>query len=148
MDLLPDSDIQETQAWIESLNSVIETEGTERAHFLIEMMIDQARRSGSNLPYNATTALPSVSPQCAIEFCASDGQWEIHTSCSYDLYIGQAYGPQQDVIIAGYCLSDNVSFAEFLIICLCQHLVMSLFSLSLSLSLSHTQTSFQTHFIE
>jgi len=54
MDLFPDSDIQETQEWIESLNSVIETEGTERAHFLIEMLIDQARRSGSNLPYNAT----------------------------------------------------------------------------------------------
>ena len=95
-----------------------------------------------NPPYNTTS---TTSPQqCAIEFCGSDGQWEIHTSCSYDLYIGQAYGPQQDVIIAGYCLADNVSFAEFFIICLCQHLVMSLFSLSLSL----THTSFQTHFIE
>ena len=62
MDLLPDSDIQETQEWIESLNSVIETEGTERAHFLIEMMIDQARRSGSNLPYKATTAYVNTIP--------------------------------------------------------------------------------------
>ena len=34
MDLFPDNDIQETQEWIESLNSVIETEGSERAHFL------------------------------------------------------------------------------------------------------------------
>ncbi|MDA9642507.1 pyruvate dehydrogenase (acetyl-transferring), homodimeric type [Nitrosomonadales bacterium] len=62
MELFPDSDIQETQEWIESLNSVIETEGTERAHFLIEMMIDQARRSGSNLPYNATTAYVNTIP--------------------------------------------------------------------------------------
>ena len=62
MGLFPDSDIQETQEWIESLNSVIETEGTERAHFLIEMMIDQARRSGSNLPYNATTAYVNTIP--------------------------------------------------------------------------------------
>ena len=62
MDLLPDSDIRETQEWIESLNSVIETEGTERAHFLIEMMIDQARRSGSNLPYKATTAYVNTIP--------------------------------------------------------------------------------------
>jgi|TARA_B110000014_G_C20123666_1_gene596904 pyruvate dehydrogenase E1 component len=62
MDLFPDSDIQETQEWIESLNSVIETEGSERAHFLIEMMIDQARRSGSNLPYNATTAYVNTIP--------------------------------------------------------------------------------------
>ena len=62
MDLFPDNDIQETQEWIESLNSVIETEGTERAHFLIEMLIDQARRSGSNLPYNATTAYVNTIP--------------------------------------------------------------------------------------
>jgi len=62
MGLLPDSDVQETQEWIESLNSVIETEGSERAHFLIEMMIDQARRSGSNLPYKATTAYVNTIP--------------------------------------------------------------------------------------
>ena len=53
MELYPDTDIQETQEWIDSLNSVIESDGAERAHYLIEMMIDQARRSGSNLPYNA-----------------------------------------------------------------------------------------------
>jgi len=53
MDFVPDTDNQETQEWLDSLSSVIDAEGTERAHFLIEMMIDQARRSGSNLPYNA-----------------------------------------------------------------------------------------------
>ena len=62
MDFFPDNDIQETQEWLESLNSVIEANGTERAHFLIEMMIDQARRSGSNLPYNATTAYVNTIP--------------------------------------------------------------------------------------
>jgi len=62
MDLFPDTDIQETQEWMESLHSVIESEGTERAHFLIEMMIDQARRSGSNLPYKATTAYVNTIP--------------------------------------------------------------------------------------
>ena len=53
---LTETDAQETQEWLDALAAVIETEGTERAHFLIEAMIDQARRSGSNLPYNATTA--------------------------------------------------------------------------------------------
>jgi pyruvate dehydrogenase E1 component len=62
MDIFPDNDIQETQEWIESLNSVIEAQGTERAHYLIEMLIDQARRSGSNLPYNATTAYVNTIP--------------------------------------------------------------------------------------
>ncbi|MEY3028422.1 MAG: hypothetical protein RIQ77_505, partial [Pseudomonadota bacterium] len=32
------------------------------AHYLIEMMIDQARRSGSNLPYNATTSYVNTIP--------------------------------------------------------------------------------------
>ena len=62
MDLYPDTDIQETQEWIDSLNSVIESDGAERAHYLIEMMIDQARRSGSNLPYNATTSYVNTIP--------------------------------------------------------------------------------------
>ena len=62
MELHPDTDIQETQEWIDSLNSVIESDGAERAHYLIEMMIDQARRSGSNLPYNATTSYVNTIP--------------------------------------------------------------------------------------
>lgn len=62
MDSFPDTDIQETQEWVDSLDSVIKAGGIERAHFLIEMMIDQARRSGSNLPYNATTAYVNTIP--------------------------------------------------------------------------------------
>ena len=49
---LQETDPLETQEWLDALASVIENEGTERAHFLLEAMIDQARRSGSNLPYN------------------------------------------------------------------------------------------------
>ncbi len=59
---LTETDAQETQEWLDALNSVIENEGTERAHFLLEAMIDQARRSGSNLPYNATTAYVNTIP--------------------------------------------------------------------------------------
>mgnify|MGYP001212476205 CR=1 FL=1 len=62
MNFIPDTDNQETQEWLDSLSSVIDAEGTERAHFLIEMMIDQARRSGSNLPYNATTSYVNTIP--------------------------------------------------------------------------------------
>lgn len=59
----PDIDSQETQEWLDALASVIENEGTERAHFLLEAMIDKARRSGSNLPYNATTAYLNTIPK-------------------------------------------------------------------------------------
>ena len=62
MALIPDIDDQETQEWLDSLNSVIDTDGPERAHFLIEKMIDQARRSGTNLPYNATTSYVNTIP--------------------------------------------------------------------------------------
>ncbi len=59
---LQETDAQETQEWLDALTSVIENEGTERAHFLLEAMIDKARRSGSNLPYNATTAYVNTIP--------------------------------------------------------------------------------------
>jgi len=59
---LTETDAEETQEWLDALTSVIENEGTERAHFLLEAMIDQARRSGSNLPYNATTAYVNTIP--------------------------------------------------------------------------------------
>ncbi len=59
---IPEIDNQETQEWLDALNAVIETEGVERAHFLIESMIDQARRSGANLPYKATTAYVNTIP--------------------------------------------------------------------------------------
>jgi pyruvate dehydrogenase E1 component len=62
MSLIPDIDSQETQEWLDALTAVIENEGTERAHFLLEAMIDKARRSGSNLPYNATTAYVNTIP--------------------------------------------------------------------------------------
>ncbi|MDH5675684.1 MAG: pyruvate dehydrogenase (acetyl-transferring), homodimeric type [Myxococcales bacterium] len=51
-----DSDTEETQDWLDSLESVIAHEGLERAHALIEALIDAARRAGANLPYKATTA--------------------------------------------------------------------------------------------
>ncbi|TDJ28980.1 MAG: pyruvate dehydrogenase (acetyl-transferring), homodimeric type [Gammaproteobacteria bacterium] len=57
-----DLDPQETQEWIESLESVLEREGPERAHFLLETLIDKARRSGAYLPYTANTAYVNTIP--------------------------------------------------------------------------------------
>ncbi len=62
--LLPsDPDTQETQEWLEALEAVIEQEGPERAHYLIERLVELARRTGINLPYKATTAyINSIPP--------------------------------------------------------------------------------------
>ena len=51
-----DSDPEETREWIEALESAIEREGAQRAHFLIEALVDRARRARIHLPYRATTA--------------------------------------------------------------------------------------------
>jgi pyruvate dehydrogenase E1 component len=52
----PDIDPEETQEWLDALHSVLDKEGVERAHYLIERQIDAMRRSGAHLPYKATTA--------------------------------------------------------------------------------------------
>ncbi len=56
LDIAKDIDPIETQEWLEALEAVFEREGTERAHFLLEHLIDTARRSGAHLPYSANTA--------------------------------------------------------------------------------------------
>ena len=58
----PDIDPQETQEWLEALDSVLENEGADRAHFLLERLIDKARRSGAYLPYSANTAYLNTIP--------------------------------------------------------------------------------------
>ena len=51
-----DIDPVETSEWLESIDSVLAQHGPERAHFLLNRMIDFARRSGAYLPYSPNTA--------------------------------------------------------------------------------------------
>ena len=51
-----DLDPVETKEWLESLEAVIERDGEERAHYLLESLIAEARRARINLPYSAQTA--------------------------------------------------------------------------------------------
>ena len=57
-----DIDPQETQEWLDALDAVIANEGLERAHFLLEKLIDDARRSGANLPFSNVTAYLNTIP--------------------------------------------------------------------------------------
>ena len=57
-----DIDPEETLEWLESLDSVLEREGPERAHFLLDQLIDKTRRSGAYLPFKATTAYLNTIP--------------------------------------------------------------------------------------
>ncbi len=57
-----DNDPLETREWLDSIDSVIEREGVERAHFLLEKLIARARERGAYLPYRATTAYVNTIP--------------------------------------------------------------------------------------
>ena len=57
-----DIDPIETQEWLDALSSVLETEGTERAHFLLENLVKYTRRRGVHLPFDATTAYLNTIP--------------------------------------------------------------------------------------
>jgi pyruvate dehydrogenase E1 component len=51
-----DLDPGETREWLESIDSVLKAHGPERAHFLLERLIDHTRRSGAYLPFKPNTA--------------------------------------------------------------------------------------------
>src|SRR5688572_22569915 len=53
---LEDVDPVETREWIESIDSILKTQGAERAHYLLEQLIDYTRRSGAYLPFRPNTA--------------------------------------------------------------------------------------------
>ena len=57
-----DIDPIETNEWIESLNSVIENDGSPRASYLLNKVIDQAYKSGLVLPDTRTTPYINTIP--------------------------------------------------------------------------------------
>ena len=58
-----DIDPVETREWLESIDSVLQEHGPQRAHFLLNKVIDFARRSGAYLPYSPNTAyLNTIAP--------------------------------------------------------------------------------------
>ncbi|WP_018935293.1 pyruvate dehydrogenase (acetyl-transferring), homodimeric type [Thioalkalivibrio sp. ALJ24] len=77
-----DIDPQETQEWIDALASVMEADGPERAHALLEALVDKARRSGAYLPYSANTAYVNTIPPHLEPVYPGDGALE-HRIRSY-----------------------------------------------------------------
>jgi len=78
---MPDTDPQETTEWLESLQAVIEREGPQRAHQLLEHLVDFTRRSGGYLPYDATTAYINSIPPHLQEASPGDSdlEWRIRS---------------------------------------------------------------------
>ncbi|HEX5487988.1 MAG TPA: pyruvate dehydrogenase (acetyl-transferring), homodimeric type [Rhodanobacteraceae bacterium] len=57
-----DPDPRETREWIESIEAVIDADGTERAHQLLEKLVDETRRAGGYLPFSTTTEYVNTIP--------------------------------------------------------------------------------------
>ena len=76
-----DIDSLETTEWLEALAAVAETDGIERAHFLLERLIDTARRSGVDLPYSANTAYLNTIPPHREQYTPGDPalEWRIRS---------------------------------------------------------------------
>jgi pyruvate dehydrogenase E1 component len=60
--LADDIDPIETREWLESLKAVIDADGPERAHQLLERMVELTRRAGAHLPFVPTTEYINTIP--------------------------------------------------------------------------------------
>ncbi len=82
MAALPDDDAQETSEWLDALDGVLASEGIDRAHYILERLIERARRAGAYLPYSANTAYINTIPPGLEERSPGDHELE-HRIRSY-----------------------------------------------------------------
>jgi pyruvate dehydrogenase E1 component len=57
-----DMDSVETREWLSALDSVVVFEGADRATFLLDELLNGARRSGVPVPYSANTPYLNTIP--------------------------------------------------------------------------------------
>ncbi|KQV37090.1 pyruvate dehydrogenase (acetyl-transferring), homodimeric type [Massilia sp. Root335] len=71
-----DPDTLETKEWLEALEAVIEFEGTDRAHYLLERLVDLARRRGAHIPFSSNTAYVNTIPAHLEAHCPGNLEYE------------------------------------------------------------------------
>ena len=76
-----DIDPTETREWTDSIDAVIGADGTERAHFLLEKMVDTTRRAGGHLPFQPTTEYVNTIPPHMEAKSPGDAQMEWKIRC-------------------------------------------------------------------
>ncbi|MGR3199951.1 MAG: pyruvate dehydrogenase (acetyl-transferring), homodimeric type [Paracoccus sp. (in: a-proteobacteria)] len=76
-----DIDPIESREWQDAIADVIERDGPNRAHFLLDMAVAQARAAGATLPFSATTPYQNTIPaDDQIDFPGDlDMEWRIRT---------------------------------------------------------------------
>ncbi|HET8900120.1 MAG TPA: pyruvate dehydrogenase (acetyl-transferring), homodimeric type, partial [Rhodanobacteraceae bacterium] len=76
-----DPDPTETREWVESLDAVIKADGPERAHFLLDRMVGEARRAGGQMPFSPTTDYINTIPASLEAKSPGDADMEWRIRC-------------------------------------------------------------------
>jgi len=71
-----DIDPQETREWLDALHAILERDGEERVHYIIEQLINDARLASVNLPFRSTTAYVNTIPTEEEERLPGDPEME------------------------------------------------------------------------
>ena len=71
-----DPDTQETKEWMDALEAVLAEEGPERAQYLMERMVDLARRRGATIPFSSNTAYVNTIPLHQEIHCPGNLEYE------------------------------------------------------------------------
>ena len=76
-----DIDAVESQEWMEAIEDVIQRDGPDRAHFLLDKAVQQARAAGAKLPFSATTPYQNtISTDDEVEMPGdTEMEWRIRT---------------------------------------------------------------------
>src|SRR5688500_12382199 len=102
-----DPDALETQEWLDALEAVLEREGPERAHFLLERLIDKARRSGAYIPFSPNTRYINTIPPHMEERSPGDAALEerIRSYCRWHAMIMEVLANKSDDEPGGHIAS-------------------------------------------
>ncbi len=76
-----DIDPLESREWQDAIEDVIERDGADRAHFLLDKAVQSARAAGARLPFSATTPYQNtISPDDEIDIPGdTEMEWRIRT---------------------------------------------------------------------
>jgi pyruvate dehydrogenase E1 component len=102
-----DPDALETQEWLDALEGVLEREGPERAHFLLEQLIEKARRSGAYIPFSPNTAYLNTIPPHLEERSPGDAALEerIRSYCRWNAMVMVVRANKSDDELGGHIAS-------------------------------------------
>jgi len=102
-----DPDALETREWLDALEAVLEREGPERAHYLLEKLIEKARMSGAYIPFSAFTPYVNTIPPHMEERSTGDFALEerIRSYCRWNAMVMVARANKNDDELGGHIAS-------------------------------------------